>query len=436
MSVKAIPSSEVPDASHHKSTFFRQSGWMMISTVGSGALMFAVQIFSKKFLTDEEYSAFAALIQVTNWITIPALGLQMVFAQQTAAAITDEQRHQLAGTTKAVMLWTFCIWLATLATALVYRHEWVAALKLSNPAALWLTLGVGLFMIWQQIFLGLMQGRQNFLWFGWANIANGVGRVLVGGIIVILLHGQAAGLMLGVLIGMVSACGAGFSQSVDLLKSTGAKFNAARWLKRVVPLTLGFGASTFLFSADAVAVQDYLGQGGKAADYLFGATLCRAIVLFTVPLAAVMFPKLVHSAARSQKSNLMGLTLLGTLGLSLLAVGGLAVVGPFIMQKFSRGNYESVVSLIPMFAIGMSFLGMGNVLLYNLMAHARFRAVPALVVLAAGYWFALHRLQGSFVGASLHDSFKLVIQTFCIFTLAYLGICALFTWVLDKEKKS
>src|SRR5579871_3699359 len=87
-----------------KSTFFRQGGWMMISAVAGGALMFAVQIFSKKYLSDEEYSAFTVLIQVTNWITIPALGLQMVFAQQAAAAVDEEHHRQLVGTIKAVML--------------------------------------------------------------------------------------------------------------------------------------------------------------------------------------------------------------------------------------------------------------------------------------------------------------------------------------------
>ena len=87
MPAETLESPNMTEASH-KSTFFRQSGWMMISAVAGGALMFAVQIFSKKFLSDEEYSAFGALIQVTNWITIPALGLQMVFAQQTAAAVT------------------------------------------------------------------------------------------------------------------------------------------------------------------------------------------------------------------------------------------------------------------------------------------------------------------------------------------------------------
>ncbi|HWF18873.1 MAG TPA: hypothetical protein VG754_06370, partial [Verrucomicrobiae bacterium] len=325
-----------------------------------------------------------------------------------------------------VMLWTFCVWLATVIAAIIYRHEWVAALKLSNPMALWLTIAVGVVMIWMQIYQGLLQGRQNILWFGWANISNGVGRVVIGGIIVVLLGGQAAGLMLGVFIGMVAAFLACVSQNFDLLKSPSAKFDATGWLKRVVPLTLGFGVSTFLFSADAIVVQNYLGANGKAADYIFGATLCRAIVLFTVPLAAVMFPKLVHSAARSQKSNVMGMTMIGTVGLSLLAVLGLALVSPTIMRIFSKGSHEDMMTmtrLIPIFAAGMVPLGSGNVLLYNLMAHSRFKIVPALVVLAIGYWIALQHF---------HDSFKTVIQTFCVFTLIYFGLCALFTWVLDR----
>ncbi|HZV36016.1 MAG TPA: hypothetical protein VFB72_15680 [Verrucomicrobiae bacterium] len=421
MPVKTLDSGTNADS--HKATFFRQGGWMMISAVAAGAFMFAVQIFSKKFLTDVEYSSFGALIQVTNWITIPSLGLQMVFAQQTAAVINDQQQRQLVGTVKAVMLWTFCIWLATVIVAVIFRHDWVDALKLSNPMSLWLTIAVGLFMIWMQIFQGLLQGRQNFLWFGWANISNGVGRFVIGGLIVVALHGQCAGLMLGVLIGMVLAFLACVSQNFDLLRSPRAPFDAIGWLKRVVPLTLGFGVSTFLFSADAIVVQNYLGANGNAADYIFGATLCRAIVLFTVPLAAVMFPKLVHSAARSQKSNVMGLTMVGTVGLSLLAVLGLALVSPFLLKIFSKGNYQVMVPLVPLFAAGMVPLGSGNVLLYNLMAHSRFKIVPALLVLAVGYWIALQHF---------HDSFKMVIQVFCVFTVIYFVLCALFTWVFDR----
>jgi O-antigen/teichoic acid export membrane protein len=424
MPAQTLESSHVTEASH-KSMFFRQSGWMMISAVAGGALMFAVQVFSKKFLSDPEYSAFVALIQVTNWITIPALGLQMVFAQEAAAAISGHHEQQLAKTIRSVMLWTFCVWLATAIAVFIYRDPCTDALKLSNQMGLWLTVASGLVMVWLQLFWGLLQGRQNFLWYGWSTMFNGVGRVAFGGVIVLALHGQAAGLMLAVFAGLMASFIPAILQNVDLLKMKGAPFDAFGWLKRVVPLTAGFGVSTFIFSADAVAVQNFLGAGGKAADYQFGGTLCRAIVLFTAPLAAVMFPKLVRSAARAQKTNVMGLTLLGTFTLSATAVIGLTLVSPIIMKMFSKGDYQTMVRLIPLFASGMTLMGMGNVLLYNLMAHSRFKIVPLLLVLAASYWYALQHF---------HDSFKMVIQTFCLTALVYLGLCSLFTWVIDAKK--
>ena len=53
--------------------------------------------------------------------------------------------------------------------------------------------------------------------------------------------------------------------------------------------------------------------------------------------------------------------------------------------------------------------------------------MPPLLALAVGYWFALQHF---------HDSFKMIIQTFCVFTLIYCGICALFTWGVYRQKNA
>ena len=95
------------------------------------------------------------------------------------------------------------------------------------------------------------------------------------------------------------------------------------------------------------------------------------------------------------------------------------------MKMFSKGDYQTIVPLLPMFASGMLFVGMGNVMLYHLMAHSRFKIVPLLLILAASYWFALNHF---------HDSFKMIVQTFCVFALTYLAVCALFTFVVDRSK--
>src|SRR5947208_2093210 len=95
-----VETANMTESKSHTS-FFRQSGWMMITAVGGGFLMSLVHIFSK-FIPASEYSVLTTVIQLLNWVTIPAIGLQTTFAQQTSAAVTDAQKRQLMGTVWAV----------------------------------------------------------------------------------------------------------------------------------------------------------------------------------------------------------------------------------------------------------------------------------------------------------------------------------------------
>jgi O-antigen/teichoic acid export membrane protein len=423
---KTMDAPAASDASHHKMTFFRQSGWMMIATMAGGVFAAAVHVFSK-VLPKEEYAAMGTLIQMINWMMIPGMGLQMVFAQQTSAAVTEEQRQKLVSTFKAAMRWTFYIWLVMALVVLVEQNRLVAALKLSNPASLWLAAIAGLLMLWLPIFQGLLQGRQNFLWLGWVQFINGVGRFIIAGAVVVLLHGWAASVIGAFVVGMMAALVAGMWQNADLWKQPGAPFDAKGWLWHIAPLTLGFGVSQFMLSADVLVVQTYLGGEGQAAPYNFGGTMARAIVLFTGPLAAVMFPKLVHSAARKHKGggNLLGMTLLGTVVLSCIAAVALTYLSPMLIHIGSKKEYESIVPLMPLFAWAMVPLAVGNVLLNNLMAHSRFKASPVLVGVAVVYWIALQHY---------HESFKMVVQTLGVFNLIFLTVCAVFTWLPNGGK--
>lgn len=296
----------------------------------------------------------------------------------------------------------------------------------------------GLMMLWQPILQGVLQGRQNFLWLGWVSMFNGVGRVGISGIFVWLLHqlGQravypnkpgelltespngwwAAGIMAGTLLGLVALVATAAYQIRDLWKAERLPFDSRDWLKRVIPLTFGAGAGLFLLSADVIVVKSSFSNW---APYLFGITMAKAIVQFTAPLAAVMFPKVVRNATQNQQSSLLGLTLLGTLVLSGMAAIALPIVAPFAIKFGSRPEYKTILPLIPLFAWAMVPLSMGNVLLNNLMARSRFGVVPWLVLISAGYWFSLLRF---------HDSFGQVVQVFGIFNTLMLITCVAFTW--------
>ena len=73
--------------------------------------MYAVHMVAKQ-MPKEEYGLFTTLLQVISLMAIPAIGLQMVFAQQAASAITDEQQHKVINTFRGVWRAVFFIWLA------------------------------------------------------------------------------------------------------------------------------------------------------------------------------------------------------------------------------------------------------------------------------------------------------------------------------------
>src|SRR6185503_6656816 len=99
-------------ATDSQTTFFRQSGWLVVATVSSGVFMTATQVVANRWMTQEEYSIWFALLRVFLLMSIPSAGLQIVFAQQAAAAVTDEQNRLLAQTVRATFRATFLIWLA------------------------------------------------------------------------------------------------------------------------------------------------------------------------------------------------------------------------------------------------------------------------------------------------------------------------------------
>jgi len=415
MAAEKIETSSSVPASHH-AAFFRQSGWLMIATVGGGLLMYAVHLLNKK-IPEREYSVFGVLLAVAMFV--PNMPLQMVFAQQTARALATGRERELAGMIRLAWLGTFGLWLLVAVPALIFQGAILARWQITNPAGLWLVLPTILFSLWLPMFSGVMQGQQNFFWLGWQNIINSAGRLGLAAIAVLAFGGYAAGMFTGVCVGLGAAAGICIWQTRGLWSLPTAPFDRQNLLAQIIPLMLGFSAVQFFLSADTMFVQAYF-PAGQTAFYVGAGTLSRALMWVVVPLATVMFPKIVHAEARAEKSNLLKLVLLGTAILAAGGAAGLCVVGPFVVKLIYKGSYLAVASsLLPWYAWAMVPLALANVLVNDLMARSRFRIVPALLLLVGGYAFALTRF---------HDNFVIVLKTLGAFNVLLLGVCAWFAW--------
>jgi O-antigen/teichoic acid export membrane protein len=396
--------------------FFRQSGWLMISALSSGVLMYGVHLLSKK-IPASEYGTLITLFSVVS--LIPTIPFQMAFTHQTAAGLAKNQERQLASMIRASWLGIFLFWLAAMLFVFVFRNQIVTNWHLANPLALWVTMVVILFSLWMPMFQGVMQGQQNFLWLGWSNIFNAVFRVASAVFIVFALSGQAAGIMTGVFIGLLAATAVGIWQTRSLWLGNAAPFNRRDFLREVVPLLLGFAATQFLFCADTSFVDMYFGAE-KTAPYGAAGTLSRALLFLVLPLASVMFPKIVHSTAKSEKSNLLGLVLLGTALLIGAGILGLWMFGPMVVRHVYPPEYvPQTLAILPWYAGAMVPLALANVLVNDLLGRGKFQIVPFLMLLAMFYGLAL---------TQHHDSFVAVLKMLGAFNLVLFAICAWFVW--------
>jgi len=418
---EATPAATVAPADQ-RASFFRQSGWLMFASIASGAMMYGVHFFSK-VIPEKEYGIFGALLALT--MCVPAVPLQMVVAQQASAALASGRQRQLARLFRRAWACATLVWAVGAVVMWFVQDDLVLRWRLAGPTALWVTQLVILGSVWLPLFLGLLQGEQDFLTYGWAMITSGIGRLGVGAVIVlVLVKRDAVGIMWGAFAGLALALLLAIWQSRKLWLGPGEAFAMRALLAQAVPLLIGFGACQFLMAADTMFVNAYLPENVQC--YVAAGTLSRALVWAVGPLTAVMFPRIVASAVRSEKSNVFGLTLLGTAALAIAGVVGLWLLGPWVVRFMAKPSYVAVTTqILPWYAGAMVPLCLANVLVSNLLGKSQFRVVIPIVVLAVAYGVMLTFVHGSYIQ---------VLQLLGVFNLALLGVCAWYTFVRPANK--
>jgi O-antigen/teichoic acid export membrane protein len=403
---------------HHRATFFRQSGWLMIANIAGGALMWSVHLLNK-FIPGGEYGHFVALLTVA--MLLPTIPLQMILAQQTAKALAVHRERELSGIIRMFLLLTALVWLIGSVVVLVLQRTILEHWQMNSPLGLWVTLVVALGSLWMPIFAGVLQGQQNFLWLGWTMMSTAIGRVTIAAFAVLALRTGATGMMAGVLVGVLAAIVIGAWQSRSLWLARPLPFDWRSLLSQVGPLMLAFFGFQILFTADSLFVQTYFSKT-QMDCYGSAGTLSRALIWLVLPLATVMFPRMVHSAAKSEKSNLIGLVLLVTAILAVVGALGVSLLGPWVVRLAYDEDYAAIACpLLPWYSSAMIPFALSNVLLNDLLARPASKLVLALCVfgLALAYLVAVTRF---------HTHLVNVLQTMGVCSLALLAICGWFTW--------
>jgi O-antigen/teichoic acid export membrane protein len=408
----AVPMTEAK----HRAAFFRQSGWLMVANIAGGLLMWGVHFLAKK-IPDDEYGVFGTFLTLV--MLLPTMPLQMVLTQQTAKALATHRERELAGVLRFFWTGILILWAIACAVVLVFQKQILAGWHMTSPVGLWITLPILLLTLWMPIFWGGLQGSQNFLWLGWSMMLNGIGRILISALMVLALGAAAAGMMTGVLMGLVAATVVAAWQTRKLWGGPSDPCDWRGLLRQVLPLMLGFFAFQMMFTADTLYVKAYF-TAEQTGHYVSAGTLSRALMWLVLPLASVMFPRIVHSTAKSEKTNLMGLVLIGTAVLAICGATCMSLLGPVLVKIVYKASFvQEATQILPWYAFAMVPLALANVLLNNLMARGAYKVVPAACIVAIAYAFALTRF---------HATLVMMLQTMGVANLLLFAACAWYTW--------
>jgi O-antigen/teichoic acid export membrane protein len=280
-------------------------------------------------------------------------------------------------------------------------------------------------LVWQYSLQGVLQGAQNFAWLGVIAIGSGLGRLVMVWIFVVLLGQGVSGALAGV---FGAALGCALLATWRTWPVLSRPRGDSNWLglgRRCVWLIAGMGSLSLLLSLDQIASRRFL-PPEQMDLYAAAGTIGRVVVLITVPLTVVMFPKVARSIAAATRPAAFFQALL-MVGL----VGGAAAVMctlfPALPIRLLQGpRYLEAAALVPVFAWSVLPLTLATVLANNLFARGCYGIIPVLVVLTIGYHLYLE---------SHHGDARQIIQALFMFSSAACVCCALACWRVGRKTR-
>lgn len=413
--------------------FLRQSAWMIVATVGGGVAMILVHAVVRAKAGPDAYSEFKALLSSFYVIAAASGGLWALFAQRTASAVTEEQLRAVARGARHLAAAILLVWLL-LAAIMYWQFPTLISLwKVTHPAALWATWGLGLATLWTAIARGLVQGRQNFRSLGAVAILDGFGRFVAVYVIVAILGGLAAGAIFGAVLGCLAALAVGLWGSHEVWCKPGLPFPWKSWFSAFVPMTMAAAGIQIMQQYDnmfwqALIPEDRWAEWNLGALYSPAQTVGFGITQFTIPLALVLLPRVARSVALGEKSNTVQLAALCTL---ILGGGGALVCTvlptlPLQIMFFGTPDNWAAAPLVPWFAWAMLLLTLAWIYLNDLFARARFAVTPWVLGIALAYVGTLWLCRSHLLSMEVGAAYRLGVQILGAFNLLMLVVAAIF----------
>lgn len=340
---------------------------------------YAFTILAARLLGPVEYGALAAVMGLLLVLNVLSLGLQATGARRVAAAPADRDRieRELLRTTyrSALALGALALVACPLVAALLNLDSW-------SVAALIAVTIVPLTVMGGQA--GVLQGERRWRQLAAIYLAVGVGRIVFG-TVALVLRPDTFGAMVGVTVGAFAPAvvGAWALRRRPAAGPSEAPHPFGHVLRETVHNSHALLAFFALTNVDVIVARTVLDER-QAGLYAGGLILAKAVLFLPQFVVVIAFPSM-SSAESARRMNLIALGLV--LGVGLAVVLGVLVLSGLAVTFIGGPAYDDLAGRLWAFALLGTLLAMIQLMVYNVLARQRQRAVyvvwAALLALVA-----------------------------------------------------
>jgi len=364
----------------------RHSIFMFVATQAANVANLLFQVVTGRHLPTEEYGVLAAMLSIYLVMSTPMDALRTAMAHFTTRAMRTGDTGVIRWIVKS-WCWKLLI-LTGILVGIGYFGQTFAAeffqLESGLPFLFVCCLISGTFFL--LLFSGVFQGMQNFYWMSasmhvWTFVRLGfviafmaLAPTAISGLVA---HGLAT--MLGIFLSLVGLHVLTRTKPLSQ-PSTGIGGFFIRSL-------LMLGSYAVLMNADLIFVKHYF-TPEEAGVFARAATIGRSVIFLPMPIALVMFPKVITTGPSTRDSRI---TLLKALGMVVLLIGsavGVTIAAPWLPLWIIYGIREpdaEMVRLLILVVCAMAPLSLTFLLMNYEIAQHRFSMTTLLMICAVCY---------------------------------------------------
>ena len=370
---------------------------LMAGTLAGAACNAGFHMAVGRTLPNAEYGSLVAMLGIVLAIGTPMLALQNTLAHFTSKLVGAGRRSEVTGLFLH-WVWRFAaVSAAITAGAFVFRAPLAAFWGGVDPRLIVATFAVLAASLWMNLFYGLLQGLQAFVWLAWAPQAWGATRLALGWGLTACFSATALAAVGAQGAGVLAVLGLCLWAVLGLRLPRGGGAAARprgtyRYLGSALVCLSGYA---MLMNLDTALAKHYF-DAETAGLFAKAATIARTAVFLPVPIATALFPKVTSEGQLTDDSwGLLGRAL-AFAGLLIAAVAGACLLFPQVPWTILYGRWPAegaaaAAALTRAMVLAMSPLALAYLLLNFEMAQQRFFWCYGLVPCGCAYVGAVAR---------------------------------------------